>query len=83
MSPEIFTTRVTYLGKNLYGCRVVFIADGSLFAELRVSKREIGNAIYDILRTADKMGYCSPMASATRKRGKGRTTQSKYIWGKS
>lgn len=81
MQKEIFTTKVTRLKPNLYGCRVVFIADGNLFAELRVHKHQIGDAFYDILRTADKMGYLSPMARATRQRGKAKVTFAKYIWG--
>lgn len=81
MQTEIFTTKVTRLKPNLYGCRVVFIEDGSLFAELRVPKHQIGDAFYDILRTADKLGYTSPVAQATRKRSKGKITSAKYIWG--
>ena len=81
MQEEIFTTKVTRLKPDLYGCRVLFIADGSLFAELRVPKCQIGDAFFDILRTADKLGYISPMAQATRKRHKGKVTSAKYIWG--
>lgn len=78
---EIFTTTTTYLGKDLYGCRVIFIENNILFAELRVTKDQIGNAFFDILRTACKLGYISPMAIATRERQKGKLTTAKFIWG--
>jgi hypothetical protein len=81
MRPEIFKTKVTRLRPGLYGCRVLFAEDDTVFAELRVPKNQIGDAFFDILRTADKLGYDSPMAHATRRRQKGRVTGTRYFWG--
>lgn len=82
MTPEIFKTKVTRLRPGLYGCRVLFIKDDSVFAELRVPKDQIGNALFTILRTADKLGYDSPMAHATRRRQKGRIANARFHWGR-
>lgn len=64
MRPEIFKTKVTRLRPGLYGCRVLFAEDDTVFAELRVPKNQIGDAFFDILRTADKLGYDDPIDGA-------------------
>lgn len=77
---EILGTKVTRLGNGLYGCRVISLKTGKPILELRVSKDHISDAFYDMLRTLDKLGYFSPMAKASRHRGKGKVTTAKYIW---
>lgn len=77
---ETLETKVTNLGNGLYGCRVIRLETGKPIVELRVPKHEIGNAIYDMLRTLAKLGYQSPMADASRHRGKARITSAKFIW---
>lgn len=77
---EMLETKATYLGNGLYGCRVYHRSDMKPICELRVPKSQIGNAMYDMLRTLDKLGYDSKMAHASRHRGKAWPTNSKYIW---
>ncbi|WEM34409.1 hypothetical protein [Xanthomonas phage X1] len=77
---ETLETKVTRLGNGLYGCRIIRSADKKPIVELRVEKSQIRNAMFDMLRTLDKLGYDSPMAHASRHRGKACVTDSKYIW---
>jgi hypothetical protein len=77
---ESLTTKVTLLGNGLYGCRVINKVTNAPIVELRVPKSEIRNAMFDMLRTLDKLGYDSPMAYASRHRGKACVTKAKYIW---
>lgn len=78
---EILETKVTRLTKTgIYGCRVILKATGKPIVELRVEKRYIADALYDMLRTLAKLGYDSPMADAARHRGKGLPVSAKYIW---
>jgi len=79
--PEILYTKVTYLGKGLYGCRVYNRNTDKPIVELRVCKKLIGSAFRDMLRTLDKLGWDSPMAHAARHRNKPYThNPGKYIW---
>ncbi|WAX21906.1 hypothetical protein [Stenotrophomonas phage RAS14] len=81
MNPDILYTKVTYLGKGLYGCRVYNRKTNLPLVELRVCKRLIGSAFRDMLRTLDKLGWDSPMADASRHRDKSYTQNpGKYIW---
>lgn len=77
---EIFDTKVTRLGNGLYGCRVINIDTQQPIVELRVTRTDISNAFFDMFRTLDKLGYPSPMAHASRHRGKGVSPTAKYIW---
>ncbi len=77
---ERLRTKVTYLGKGLYGCRVIDDIKDEVIVETRVVKSEIRHAIFDMLRTLSKGGVDSKMADASRKRGKARCTNAKYIW---
>lgn len=80
---ETLTTKVTRLKAGLYGCRVLRIEDMSIICEMRVKKSQIGDAFYSIFRTLDKLGYMSPMASASRDRQKGRCLVGvSFLWGK-
>lgn len=79
-TPEIFDTKVTHLGRGIYGCRIIMIKDQSVVVETRVTKNQISDAIFTMLRTLDKMGYMSPMAHATRQRQNGRVISVKFIW---
>lgn len=64
---QIFDTKVTYLGKNLWGCRV--LKEGGVIVEVVVDSREdIGPAFRDMLRTLDKSGWCCELAHSSRKR---------------
>jgi hypothetical protein len=65
---EIYTTKATYLGKGLYGCRVFNKETGKWLCEARVKKRGIQLAFKELLRTLDKSGSMSPMAYASRHR---------------
>lgn len=51
---EQYSTKVTRIKPNLYGCRV--LKNDKPVVELRVGKDEIGNAIFDMLRTLNKLG---------------------------
>lgn len=77
---EPFSTRTTKISTRLYGCRV--FNKGKLLVELRVPKNLISSAYRDMFRTLDKLGYTSPMAHASRMRGKNHEslTGYKYIW---
>lgn len=77
---ETLETKTTYLGNGLYGCRVINSATKKPIVELRVQKHLISAAYYDMLRTLDKCGYDSKMASASRHRGKNHVVNAKYIW---
>lgn len=77
---ERLKTKVTYLGNGLYGCRVIEISTDKPIVELRVTKSNIGNAIFDMLRTLSKLGYESKMADASRHRAKNFCCDAKYIW---
>ena len=77
---EILKTRSTHLGNGVYGCRIYDNRTGNWIVEMRVPKNMISNAIYDMLRTLDKIGYPSQMSSAARSRGKGRCLNVKTIW---
>jgi hypothetical protein len=79
--PEPFYTKVTYLGKGLYGCRIYRKDTNVYIVEMRVCKKLIGSAFRDMLRTLDKLGWVSPMAHASRHRDKPYThNASKFIW---
>lgn len=77
---EPFSTKTTRLTGSLYGCRV--FNKGKLVVELRVPKKLISTAFRDMFRTLDKLGYDSPMAHASRMRGKNHESLKgyKYIW---
>lgn len=60
------TTKTTYLGNKLYGCRIWY--KGILCCESRVSKGEISSAFKSMLRMLDKCGYDSKMAHSSRHR---------------
>mgnify|MGYP006283120793 CR=1 FL=1 len=60
-----YTTKSTYLGNGIYGCRVFY--NGKLIVEGRGKKSEIGAVFRDLLRTLDKCGGDS-FTSAARKR---------------
>lgn len=77
---ETLTTKVTYLGNGLYGCRIIRLANNKPIVETRVPKSEIGDAIHDMLRMLDKIGFDSPMAHASRHRGKASVVNAKFIW---
>lgn len=69
---EEFSTKVTRIGKSLWGCRV--FRNGKLHSEKVVQSRsEVGPALKDLLRWVSKMGYESDMADASRCRNKRRT----------
>jgi hypothetical protein len=76
---EIFSTKVTYLGK-VYGVRL--LKEGTPVLEVQVKdKMEIQPAIKEMLRTMDKLGYDSPMASASRLRDNHMPiNKNKIIW---
>jgi hypothetical protein len=82
MKTETLTTKVTQLGKGVYGCRVINTNTNLPIVEARVkSKSEVSGAIKEMLRTLDKLGYNSPMASASRNRDNGMNqNNSKFIW---
>ena len=77
---EPFTTKTTKIAPRVYGCRV--FNGGKLLLELQVPKNLISSAYRDMFRTLDKLGYNSPMAHASRMRGKNHEnlTGYKYIW---
>jgi hypothetical protein len=78
---ERFDTKTTRLGNNLYGCRIINTQTGTWIVEAQVKKQEIPAAFAELLRTLDKCGYDSPMASASRNRAKNTPLQSiKFIW---
>lgn len=61
-----YTTKVTWLGKS-YGCRVFY--NDALVVEGRVAtKKEIGPAFRDLLRTIDKTGNGDSYTKAARYR---------------
>jgi hypothetical protein len=68
MKKEIFDTKVTSLGKGLFGCRIIDINSGDWIIQSVVKKSNIQLAIREMLRTLDKLGYDSPMANASRMR---------------
>lgn len=64
---QIFDTKVTYLGRGVWGCRV--LKDGVPVKETRVKSREdIGPAFRDMLRMLNKCGWQCDLAIAARKR---------------
>lgn len=65
---EPYRTKTTRLGDGRYGCRVY--KGDVLVCEMRVQKGLISVAYKDMLRTLDKMGSNSRMASASRDRPK-------------
>lgn len=77
---EIFKTKVTYLGNGLYGCRVIKLVDNKPIVEMRVPKGQIADAIHDMLRMLHKCGWQSPMAIASRHRGKSKVINVKLLW---
>lgn len=63
---QVFTTKVTYLGNGIWGCRI--LKDGAVFQEGRVkSRQDIGPAFRDMLRMIDKCGWCCELADAARR----------------
>ena len=81
MNTEPLYTKVTYIGKGIYGCRVYSRKSNKPIVEIRVCKRLIGSAFRCMLRTLDKLGWDSPMAHAARHRDKSYTTDpGNYIW---
>jgi hypothetical protein len=67
--PEIFETKVTKI-KNRWHIRLIEISSGKVVDEMAVYNREdIGFAVFEMLRFADKNGWISPMAMASRERG--------------
>lgn len=82
---EIFYTKTTPVGKGLYGCRIYRIDNDACVVEMRVPKILISDAFRDMFRTLDKLGYNSPMAHASRMRGKNFGTANgckyKFYWG--
>lgn len=76
---ERVTTKVTRLNANLWGCRVYY--DGTFIVEGRVDDRsKIGGCFHCLLRTLDKLGYDSPMCSATRHRQSASNYPVKHLW---
>lgn len=64
---QVFTTKVTYLGKGIWGCRI--LKDEKVFQEARVlSRQHIGPAFRDMLRMLDKCGWDCELARAARLR---------------
>ena len=75
-----FSTKVTALGSG-YGIRV--FRHGKLVCSTKVTSRlQVGPAIRDLLRWIDKSGGQSPMASASRNRGKRTEALTKITWGR-
>lgn len=75
---EIFTTVTTKI-KNRWHVRLMHV-DGNIIDEMACDAREnIGYICYIMLRWADKMGWPSPMANATRNRQKAQSAPGK-IW---
>ena len=65
--PQGWDTKVTYLGRGKYGCRV--LREGKMHTEVVVEgRRGIRAALRGLLRWVDKMGYDSTMADASRHR---------------
>ena len=63
-----WTTKVTHLGNGWYGCRVINPA-GEVHSESMVKgKAAIKDAMRELLRWVDKMGFDSDLASAARMR---------------
>ena len=78
---ETLAVKVTNLGNGLYGCRVINLKTNKWIVEGRVPKRHIGGAIKTLLRDLDKVGFQSPMATASRFReGTQYYTNFKFIW---
>jgi hypothetical protein len=79
MNSEIFSTKVTWLGKK-YGVRL--FKEGKPVLEVRVKTRMgIQPAIKDMLRTMNKLGWDSKMAHASRHRDNNMcTNKNKFIW---
>lgn len=76
---ENITTKTTYLGKQLYGCRIWY--KDKLICEARVSKYEISSTFKSMLRMLNKCGYDSKMASSSRHRDNHMPiNSSKTIW---
>lgn len=75
---QIFDTKVTYLGRGVWGCRI--LKDGVPIQEARVNEREhIGPVFRDMLRMLDKCGWCCELAHRSRHRNKpGKTYFTKY-----
>lgn len=79
--PEIFYTKVTHLGKGIYGCRVYKKETNLPIVEIRVCKALIGSAFRSMLRMLDKCGWVSPMAHAARHRDKPyNSNPGNFIW---
>ena len=63
---QIFDTKVTFLGKGTWGCRI--LKDGTPIQEARVhSRTDIGPAFRDMLRMLDKCGWDCELARAARR----------------
>lgn len=79
---DTLTTKVTQLGNGLIGCRVLNAVTLAPIVEIRVtSMNQVSSAIKEMLRTLDKLGYDSKMASASRNRDNGMpANKSKMIW---
>jgi hypothetical protein len=65
---EIFETKVTRI-KNRWHTRLILIETGKIVDEMACDdRRNIGYCCHEMLRWADKLGWDSPMARATRRR---------------
>lgn len=65
---EPFTTKVTKINDRWH-VRLIHIEDGSIVDEMACDNKEnISYLCFVMLRWADKMGWVSPMALASRKR---------------
>lgn len=67
MEQEPLKTKVTFLGKG-WGIRLLTLAGKIHSQDFVTEKGKIGPAVKELLRWADKMGFPSPMASASRDR---------------
>jgi hypothetical protein len=77
---EILKTRTTYIG-GWWHCQVLKIDDSSIVSESKVEYRcDVGYAFRDMFRMLDKTGWCSPMAHASRMRGKNHGLSGKYVF---
>lgn len=66
---EIFETKVTKI-ENRWHTRLILIETKEIVDEMACdTRRNIGYCIHTMLRWADKLGWGSPMAHASRARG--------------